>query len=244
MDELMTPEHAQALERLRAGWGRLDGRSVLVTGATRGIGLETAVRLAGLGADVLVHGRDAAPRSGRPRGGARRVRSGRSSGAVHRRSGLARRRPPPGGRGDTGPPASGRPRRERGRVRSRAARDGGRSRADVRRQRRRAHPPGDRAPAGAARRRSGAHRRPELGLALDRRDLLGRPAARRPGRLRRDPRLRPVQARRAHADARPRAAARGQRRHCGLPRPGRRRHRACWRAGGPACPGSPSRTAP
>ena len=32
---------------------------MLVTGATRGIGLETAVRLAGLGADVLVHGRDA-----------------------------------------------------------------------------------------------------------------------------------------------------------------------------------------
>jgi NAD(P)-dependent dehydrogenase (short-subunit alcohol dehydrogenase family) len=54
----MTAEHARALERLRAGWGRMDGRSVLVTGATRGIGLETAVRLAGLGADVLVHGRD------------------------------------------------------------------------------------------------------------------------------------------------------------------------------------------
>jgi NAD(P)-dependent dehydrogenase (short-subunit alcohol dehydrogenase family) len=60
MDGPLTPEHAQALERLRAGWGRLDGRSVLVTGATRGIGLETAVRLAGLGADVLVHGRGAA----------------------------------------------------------------------------------------------------------------------------------------------------------------------------------------
>lgn len=59
MDEPMTPEHARALERLRAGWGPMDGRSVLVTGATRGIGLETAVRLAGLGADVLVHGRDA-----------------------------------------------------------------------------------------------------------------------------------------------------------------------------------------
>ena len=36
----------------------MDGRVALVTGATRGIGLETAVRLAGLGADVLVHGRD------------------------------------------------------------------------------------------------------------------------------------------------------------------------------------------
>ena len=59
MDGSMTPAHRQALERLRAGWGRMDGRCVLVTGATRGIGLETAVRLAGLGADVLVHGRDA-----------------------------------------------------------------------------------------------------------------------------------------------------------------------------------------
>jgi NAD(P)-dependent dehydrogenase (short-subunit alcohol dehydrogenase family) len=37
----------------------MDDTTVLVTGATRGIGLETAVRLAGLGASVLVHGRDA-----------------------------------------------------------------------------------------------------------------------------------------------------------------------------------------
>ena len=59
MDGSMMPAHRQALERLRAGWGRMDGRCALVTGATRGIGLETAVRLAGLGADVLVHGRDA-----------------------------------------------------------------------------------------------------------------------------------------------------------------------------------------
>jgi NAD(P)-dependent dehydrogenase (short-subunit alcohol dehydrogenase family) len=54
----MTPEHRRALERLRTRWGRMEGRSVLVTGATRGIGLETAVRLAELGGDVLVHGRD------------------------------------------------------------------------------------------------------------------------------------------------------------------------------------------
>ena len=54
----MSREHGQALERLRAGWGRMDGRVALVTGATRGIGLETAVRLGELGADVLVHGRD------------------------------------------------------------------------------------------------------------------------------------------------------------------------------------------
>jgi retinol dehydrogenase-14 len=53
-----TPAHRAALSRLRAAWGRMDGRSVLVTGATRGIGLETAVQLAGLGADVLVHGRE------------------------------------------------------------------------------------------------------------------------------------------------------------------------------------------
>jgi retinol dehydrogenase 12 len=55
-----TPEHRESLDRLKSAWGRMDGKTVLVTGATRGIGLETAVRLAGLGADVLVHGRDAA----------------------------------------------------------------------------------------------------------------------------------------------------------------------------------------
>lgn len=60
MGDGMTPAHAEALRRLRESWGRMDGRRVLVTGATRGIGLETAVRLAGLGADVLVHGRDEA----------------------------------------------------------------------------------------------------------------------------------------------------------------------------------------
>lgn len=54
----MISEQRRALERLRSGWGRMEGRTVLVTGATRGIGLETAVRLAELGADVLVHGRD------------------------------------------------------------------------------------------------------------------------------------------------------------------------------------------
>jgi retinol dehydrogenase 12 len=54
------PEHRISLDRLKAAWARMDGKTVLVTGATRGIGLETAVRLAGLGADVLVHGRDAA----------------------------------------------------------------------------------------------------------------------------------------------------------------------------------------
>jgi NAD(P)-dependent dehydrogenase (short-subunit alcohol dehydrogenase family) len=37
----------------------MDGLAVLVTGATGGIGLETATQLARLGADVLVHGRDA-----------------------------------------------------------------------------------------------------------------------------------------------------------------------------------------
>jgi NAD(P)-dependent dehydrogenase (short-subunit alcohol dehydrogenase family) len=56
----MTPEHRAALDRLRSAWGRMDGKAVLVTGATRGIGLETAVRLAELGADVVVHGRDPA----------------------------------------------------------------------------------------------------------------------------------------------------------------------------------------
>ena len=54
----MTPEQRSALARLRMEWGRMDGRTALVTGATGGIGLETARRLAGLGAEVLVHGRD------------------------------------------------------------------------------------------------------------------------------------------------------------------------------------------
>ena len=244
MDGSMTPEHAQALERLRAGWGRMDGRTVLVTGATRGIGLETAVRLAGLGADVLVHGRDA----GRGAAALAAVRAASAPGAP---SGA-----PPADLGSLagvrrlaaevapGPPAPRRPRRQRGRVRPRAARDGGRARADVRRQRRRAHPAGRGAPAGASRRGAVARRHPELGLALDRRDALGRPAARRPRRLRRAPRLRPVQAGRAHADARARPAAGGQRRvaPCASTRatwPPR-----CWRAGGPTSPASPSRTAP
>jgi NAD(P)-dependent dehydrogenase (short-subunit alcohol dehydrogenase family) len=59
VDDAMSPEHARELARLRAAWGRMDGRTVLVTGATSGIGLETATQLARLGADVLVHGRDA-----------------------------------------------------------------------------------------------------------------------------------------------------------------------------------------
>jgi NAD(P)-dependent dehydrogenase (short-subunit alcohol dehydrogenase family) len=56
----MSQPHRESLDRLRSRWGRMDGKTVLVTGATRGIGLETAVRLAGLGAQVLVHGRDEA----------------------------------------------------------------------------------------------------------------------------------------------------------------------------------------
>ena len=54
----MTPAHRAALVRLRGAWGRLDGSTILVTGATGGVGLQTAVDLARLGARVLVHGRD------------------------------------------------------------------------------------------------------------------------------------------------------------------------------------------
>lgn len=58
MSGSITPDHAQRLDGLREQWGSMAGRRVLVTGATRGIGLETAVRLAELGAEVLVHGRE------------------------------------------------------------------------------------------------------------------------------------------------------------------------------------------
>ena len=76
----MTAEHRRALERLRSRWGRMDGRTVLITGATRGIGLETSLRLAELGGDVLVHGREpgrgaaalAAVQAGPPRAPRRR----------------------------------------------------------------------------------------------------------------------------------------------------------------------------
>ncbi len=54
----LSPGHRAALDRLRSQWGRMDGKTVLVTGATRGVGLESACRLASLGAQVLVHGRD------------------------------------------------------------------------------------------------------------------------------------------------------------------------------------------
>src|SRR5947199_10755604 len=40
--------------------GSLDGKVVLVTGATSGIGLEASVKLARSGADLLMVGRDAA----------------------------------------------------------------------------------------------------------------------------------------------------------------------------------------
>jgi NAD(P)-dependent dehydrogenase (short-subunit alcohol dehydrogenase family) len=49
----------RAAEWREADLARLNGKTVLVTGATTGIGLETAKGLATLGARVLVHGRSA-----------------------------------------------------------------------------------------------------------------------------------------------------------------------------------------
>ena len=183
----MTPAHRAALSRLRAAWGRMDGRSVLVTGATRGIGLETAVRLAGLGADVLVHGRDA----GRGAAALAAVRAASRPAAPPALYladlELARRRPRPGARElrlSTAAPR--RPGRQRRRVLARsgarpATASSSRSRSTSSRRVLLAAEllPPLRAAAPCA------HRHPELGLALDRRDPLGRPAARRAGRLRR-----------------------------------------------------------
>ena len=121
MDGSMTPEQRQALARLRAGWGRMDGRRVLVTGATRGIGLETAVHLARLGADVLVHGRDA----GRGAAALAAVQAASAAGAspslhvadLGSLAGVRRL----AAEVAHAQPAARRPGRERGRLRSRAA---------------------------------------------------------------------------------------------------------------------------
>ena len=51
------PRRAAAVE---AGPAALAGRTCLVTGATSGLGLATALRLAAMGATVVVHGRDPA----------------------------------------------------------------------------------------------------------------------------------------------------------------------------------------
>src|SRR5690348_13022039 len=39
---------------------KLDGKTILITGSTDGVGRVVALRLAGAGAEVLVHGRDTA----------------------------------------------------------------------------------------------------------------------------------------------------------------------------------------
>ena len=176
-DGRMTPEHRRALERLRAGWGRMEGRSVLVTGATRGIGLETAVRLAELGADVLVHGRDAgrgaaalaavrgasAPDLPAPASPALYLADLSSVAEVRRLAAAVLRDRP---RLDVLVANAG----VYSPVRSQSRRW---PRAHLRRQRRRAAPARRRAAAGAPLGGVGADRRRQLGFALDRRDRTG-----------------------------------------------------------------------
>ena len=157
----------------------MTGKTVLVTGSTDGIGRQTAVELAALGADVLRARPRRAPRSGGPRG----------------RAGPRRPAAPPRCTWPISPRVAGvrelgarvrdrarAPRRageQRRRLLARAPRHRRRSRAHLRRQR-----------AGAVRPRAEllpllraaapvAHRQPQLGVALDRRDALGRSAVRR-----------------------------------------------------------------
>ena len=198
----------------------MDGRRALVTGATRGIGLETAVRLAGLGADVLVHGRDDA-RGAAALAVVRAASSAAASPALYTADlstragvrGLAAAVLDDGPRLDVLVANAGVYAPERVETA-----DGVELTFAVNV----ACPPaaGGRAPAGTPRGGTGARRRRELGLALDRRAALGRPAAGRPRGLRCSAGVRPVQAGRADADAGARPPPRGQRRHGGLPRPG------------------------
>ena len=193
MDDAMTPAHRAALSRLRAGWGRMDGRTVLVTGATRGIGLETAVRLAGLGAEVLVHGRDAG------RGAAALAAVGAASTVAAEGAASTERAAPALYLADLGSLA------EIHRLTAELRRD--RRRLDVLVANAGVYVPerqqtadgleltfavnvggaarhGGRAPSAAARRLAGAGGDRQFGLALDRAHPLGRPAAGRAGRLR------------------------------------------------------------
>lgn len=58
MSSASTSKRVHAAERCLADADRLDGATVLVTGASDGIGRETALALGRRGATVLVHGRD------------------------------------------------------------------------------------------------------------------------------------------------------------------------------------------